>query len=200
MPSWTAWNWRLHRCLVVTRPARSVRLGSLGLSIGVNPESTGIEPTCGAAPPRINVPSRSRLSGALPLRQASGQHAAQRSNTPVVARNSAKNTNWPCGVAAAPSSQRTCMRPPSVSTTSGGESSSPPPRRAASALCCVLHHPSGECANTPQVQVSARKSGHRIPVPAGSRFRLPRRPAASGSPRGSCPPPPAPFPNRPRAA
>jgi hypothetical protein len=35
------------------------------------------------------------------------------------ARNSAKNTSWPWGVAAAPSSQRTCMRPPSVSTTCG---------------------------------------------------------------------------------
>jgi hypothetical protein len=46
----------------------------------------------------------------LPLRYSRGQSDTHRSNTPVVARNSAKNTHYPCGVAAAPSSQRTCMR------------------------------------------------------------------------------------------
>jgi hypothetical protein len=43
--------------------------------------------------------------------------STQRSNTPAVARNSAKNTSWPSGAACACSSQRTRMRPPSVSTT-----------------------------------------------------------------------------------
>ena len=40
MPSWTVSNWRLHHCLVVTRPVRSVRLGSPGLSIRVDPPSS----------------------------------------------------------------------------------------------------------------------------------------------------------------
>lgn len=51
----------------------------------------------------------------------------------VAARNCAKNTNRPCGVAAAPSSQRTCMRPPSASTTYVGVSL-PAPARPASSL------------------------------------------------------------------
>ena len=71
---------------------------------------------------------------ALPLRYDSGQRATQRSNTPVTARNSAKNTNWPCGVAAAPSSQRTCVRPPIVSTACSDCWSFPATWRAASAL------------------------------------------------------------------
>jgi hypothetical protein len=87
-----------------------------------------------ASMPSISVPSTSRLSGALPLRYDNGQLDTQRSNTPVVARNSAKNTSWPLGVAAACSSQRTCMRPPSVSTTRGVWPASPASRRTASAL------------------------------------------------------------------
>ena len=79
---------------------------------------------CPASSPSISVPSMSRLLGALPLLYASGHADTQRSNTPVVARNSAKKTNWPCGVADAPASQRTCMRPPKVSTTC--VSSAPP--------------------------------------------------------------------------
>ena len=69
--------------------------------------------------PIMRVPSTSRLSGALPLRYCSGQSETQRSKIPVAAKNSAKKTNCPCGVSAAPASQRTCIRPPSVSTTCG---------------------------------------------------------------------------------
>ena len=87
-----------------------------------------------AGSPSISVSGKSRLSGALPLRQTNGQIDAQRSNTPAAARNSANNSSWPCGVADAASSRRTCMRPPNVSTTCGSEGCSPPPRRSASAL------------------------------------------------------------------
>jgi hypothetical protein len=58
--------------------------------------------------------ARARGVGAAVVQRAA---CTQRSNTPAVARNSAKNTICPCGVAWAVSSQRTCTRPPIVSTT-----------------------------------------------------------------------------------
>ena len=73
-------------------------------------------------------------TGALTLQYSSRHFEAQRSNTPAVARNSAKHTNWPYGVAGTPSSQRRCMRRPSAATVCGSAGSTPRPRRTVSAL------------------------------------------------------------------